>query len=110
MKGSRCVNSKRRTALRVLLAVGLGSIVTGAIGCMRVVRQESPYYVKGPHQAEPPDGFFQPGTKLLVFGENGSYSRVLSISGIAAHIWSQDLLTLEQWRAEQKAAEASEWD
>ena len=77
-------------------------------GCMRVVRQESPYYIKGPHQIEPPDGYFSAGKKVLVFGEKDSYSRVLTFDGIAAHIWQHDLLTLSQWKKEQQGQETKE--
>jgi len=77
-------------------------------GCLRVVRQEAPYYVKGPQQVEPPDGFFPAGTKVVVFGEKDSYSRILTFDGIAAHVWKYDLLTLSEWRKEQQKADGKQ--
>ncbi|MFQ5807300.1 MAG: hypothetical protein ACE5I3_12705 [Phycisphaerae bacterium] len=77
-------------------------------GCLRVVRQETPYYVKGPRQVEPPDGFLPAGTKVMVFGEKDSYSRILTFDGIAAHVWERDLVTLSEWSKERQQAENGE--
>ena len=77
-------------------------------GCLRVVRQEAPYYVKGPHQIEPPDGFFPSGKKVMVLGEKDSYSRILTFDLISAYIWKQDLLTLSEWHDQQQQAQGVE--
>jgi hypothetical protein len=77
-------------------------------GCLQVVGHEAPYYKKGPHQIEPPDGFFQPGTHVWVFGERDSYKRVLSLGGTAAYVWRQDLLTLGEWSKQAQQADKSE--
>ncbi len=79
-------------------------------GCMQVIRQESPYYIKGPHQVEPPDGFFERGTHVWVFGEKDSYKRVLSLGGTAAFVWRQDLATLKEWSKQQKQADRDKDD
>lgn len=86
----------------------VGAALLPLPGCMRVVRQEAPYYVQGPHQVEPPDGFFPAGKKLMVFGEKDSYSRVLTFDGIAAYVWEPDLLTLSEWNQQQRRAKAVE--
>ena len=98
------------TIKRGLLALLVAALIASTMGCMRVIRQEAPYYTKGPQQPDPPNGFFEPGTKVWVLGQKDSYSRVLTLDGIAGHVWSQDLLTLGQWQAEQEAAEGTEWE
>jgi hypothetical protein len=98
----------RWKCLPVLLAAAALVLLPG---CLRVVRQESPYYAKGPHQSEPPDGFFSPGTQVMVFGEKNSYGRVLAFDGTAAYVWERDLISLSDWRKEQQAAEKDErWE
>jgi hypothetical protein len=77
-------------------------------GCLRVVRHEAPYYKKGPHQVEPPDGFFDGGTHVWVFGEKDTYKRVLSFGGTAAYVWRTDLSTWLEWRARQDQADKDE--
>ncbi|GAF97359.1 unnamed protein product [marine sediment metagenome] len=89
---------KRAAALLILVVLLL------IPGCLQVVRQEAPYYQKGPHQIDP-DGFFERGTHVWVFGEQDSYKRVLTLGGIAAHVWRQDLLTLGEWSKQQKQAD-----
>lgn len=44
------------------------------------------YYLNGPQQAQAPDGSFEKGTKVKLIREAGSYSIVLSESGITAHV------------------------
>ena len=77
-------------------------------GCLRVVRHEAPYYVEGPHQIDPPNGFFSVGKKVMVFGERDSYNRVLTSDGIAAYVWKQDLVSWSKWRKTQRQAESVE--
>jgi hypothetical protein len=102
--GTRSPASAWKWAQVVL--VGTALLLTS--GCLRVVRQEAPYYVKGPHQIEPPDGFFPAGKKVMVFGEKDSYKRILTLDLVAAYIWKQDLLTLSQWRDRQQQARGVE--
>lgn len=98
----------RRRSNRSAVTLLIGAMLLLNPGCVRVVRQEAPYYVKGPHQVEPPDGFFAAGTKVWVFGERDSYNRVLSLDGVLAHVWSQDLISLSQWNQEQRLAGSAE--
>ncbi len=44
------------------------------------------YYLNGPQQARAPDGSFPKGTRVKLIREAGSYSIVLSESGITAHV------------------------
>jgi hypothetical protein len=96
------------TKRNVAAALLIGAVLVFTSGCLRVVRQEAPYYVKGPHQVEPPDGFFTAGAKVIVLGEQDSYNRVLSFDGILAHVWNQDLISLSQWNQEQRLAGSTE--
>ena len=75
-------------------------------GCLRVIRHEAPYYIEGPHQVDPPNGFFSAGKKVMVFGDKDSYSRVLTFDGIAAHVWKHDLVSLPEWSKTQRQAES----
>jgi len=74
-------------------------------GCVSVVLHEAPYYVKSPHQEEPPDGYFAPGKNVMVLGEKDSYSRVLTFDAIAAYVWKGSLGTLREWSDERKRIE-----
>jgi hypothetical protein len=100
-------SSKIRHRSRLLAA---GLVLLALTGCMKVVRQEAPYYKKGPHQVEPPDGYLPAGTKVMVFGEKDSYCRVLTLRGVAAHVWNRALVTTSEWRDEQRAADAAKPD
>ena len=44
------------------------------------------YYLNGPQQARAPDGSFPKGTRVKLIRESGSYSLVLSESGITAYV------------------------
>ena len=44
------------------------------------------YYLNGPQQAQAADGSFPKGTRVKLIREAGSYSIVLSESGITAHV------------------------
>jgi hypothetical protein len=94
-----CLARRRAPVLLILAALLL------IPGCLQVVRQEAPYYKKDPHQIEPPDGFFQRGTHLWVFGEKDTYKRVLSFGGTAAYVWRGDLLTFMEWSKQQRQAD-----
>ena len=48
------------------------------------VTEIAEYYKGGPQQAQPPDGKFQPGTKVNIVQDAGSYSLVTSEGGIEA--------------------------
>ena len=76
-------------------------------GCMQIIRQEAPYYEKGPQQVEPPEGFFEPGTRVWVFGEKDSYMRVMSMDGRSGHVWNRDLVSVFEWDRLQRQAEQS---
>ena len=44
------------------------------------------YYVTGPQQARPPDGFWEKGTRVRLVSKAGSYSMVESESGVTAYV------------------------
>lgn len=92
---------------RVAGLVFVMAAVSGLGGCLRIVRQQAPYYLDGPHQVEPPNGFLEPGTRVLTFGSKDSYSHVLTFDGIAADVWDGDLVSPSQWRKEQQARKAT---
>lgn len=102
--GVRFPANASKSARVVLIATTL--VLTS--GCLHVVRQEAPYYVKGPHQIESPDGSFPPGKRVMVFSEKDSYSRILTFDLISAYIWKQDLLTLSEWHHQQQQAQGVE--
>ncbi len=52
------------------------------------------YYLNGPQQAQPPDGTFPKGTRVRLIRDAGSYSIVLSESGVTAHVTSTCLKAL----------------
>jgi hypothetical protein len=94
--------------LRCLRATLLALLVLLTTGCLRVVRQEAPYYADGPQQAAPPDGFFEPGTKVMVFGERDSYCPVMTFDMTSGWVWKQDLVSPSEWRKLESAGEQSE--
>jgi len=98
--------TRRNRALISLIAL---AVLSGAFsGCMRVIRHEAPYYKEGPHQVAGPDGFFEAGTHLWVFGEQDSYAKVLSMLGTAAHVWNQDLVSVREWSKLKKQTESGD--
>ena len=44
------------------------------------------YYVTGPQQARPPDGFWEKGARVRLVSKAGSYSMVESESGVTAYV------------------------
>ena len=44
------------------------------------------YYVTGPQQARPPDGFWEKGVRVRLVSKAGSYSMVESESGVTAYV------------------------
>jgi len=44
------------------------------------------YYVTGPQQARPPDGFWEKGARVRLVSKAGSYSVVESESGVTAYV------------------------
>ena len=44
------------------------------------------YYVTGPQQASPPDGFWEKGVRVRLVSKAGSYSMVESESGVTAYV------------------------
>jgi hypothetical protein len=97
---------RRRVFLALLI---LGGIILDSplAGCMQVIRQEAPYYKEGPQQAGPPDGFFEPGTRVWVMGEKNTYARVLSMDGRAGHVWNRDIVSVFEWDKLQRQARGS---
>lgn len=92
----------------VRLAVGLGlATLGGAVGCLlpptHVVGVQAPYYEKGPDQVEPPDGFLQRGTKVWVFGQKDSYSRLITEDLILGYVWSDVLMKPREFEAAEES-------
>jgi hypothetical protein len=97
------------TSIRKSLAASaVGALLILTPGCLQVVRHEAPYYVEGPQQVDPPNGFFPAGKHVMVFGEKDTYKRILTFDGIAAYIWNQDLISLSEWNRARQQAEALE--
>jgi hypothetical protein len=44
------------------------------------------YYLSGPQQASPSDGFFEKGARVRLVSNAGSYSMVESESGVTAYV------------------------
>ena len=44
------------------------------------------YYMTGPQQARPPDGFWEKGVRVRLVSKAGSYSMVESESGVTAYV------------------------
>jgi len=91
----------RRGSVIMLLLV----MAALAGGCIRVVWHPAPYYKRGPQQAEAADGYLPAGTRVMVFGEKDSYSRVLTFDGRAGHVWKNDLMSLSEWHKQQQRVE-----
>ena len=70
-----------RTAVRarpIRLLAALSCLSLGGCVLMRgthFVNGETPYYLEGPHQQAPPDGFLPIGTEVRVESEADSYSQ-----------------------------------
>ena len=99
--------NRRLSLIMLVVVIGLSGAISG---CMQVIRHEAPYYEKGAGQVEGPDGFFEAGTHVWTFDENDSYMRVLSLGGVSAHVWSQDLTSVWKWRQIQKQSEKGDGD
>lgn len=52
---------------------------------------QTAYYLTGPQQSSPPDGFFKNGMRLALVLDAGSYSLVTSESGITAYVSTSSL-------------------
>jgi hypothetical protein len=88
-----------------LLGLMLPLICT--VGCSHVVRQRAPYYVHGPGQPEPPQGFLEEGTHVLVVGKDGSYARVWTGDLLDAFVWEHDLRPLWGTSESRKPAQSA---
>jgi len=51
-----------------------------------VVLYDTPYYLDGPQQAKPQDGYFRKDTQLMLIKNMGSYSLVESAEKIKAYV------------------------
>lgn len=63
-----------------------------------VIASDAVYYVGGPQQAQPPDGTFTAGTKVLIIEEAGSYSLIRSEEGIEAYVAADVVMKREEER------------
>jgi hypothetical protein len=92
-----------------LLWVVIGALgLSAAAGCTHVVAQRTPYYRYGPMQPEPPQGDLPEGTRVIVLGKEGSYSRVLASNGLTGYVLSDSLMPAAQWDRLQKATKRPE--
>ncbi len=73
------------------------SIAALMAGCTHVVTHTAPYYEDGPWQLEPPQGEIPAGTKVLVVGKQGTYSRVWTAGLVDAYVWDGALEPLSWW-------------
>lgn len=56
------------------------------------VIKETPYYVQGPQQGTPPNGYFKVGTKLTVYASSiGGYLLVESTDGNKGYVTASDV-------------------
>lgn len=60
-----------------------------------LVTAEEFYYLDGPQQARAPDGKFKKGTRVQLVQDSGSYSVVVSESGIRAYVSTASLKPVE---------------
>lgn len=88
----------RLLAVLSCLSIGGCALLPGT----HFVNGETPYYIEGPHQQGPPDGFLPIGTEVRVESEQGSYSRIWTKSGIHAYVWSPALKTRAEWLEQEK--------
>ncbi len=56
-----------------------------------LITAEEVYYLDGPQQARAPDGKFKKGTKVQLVQDSGSYSVVVSESGVRAYVSTASL-------------------
>jgi len=49
------------------------------------------YYLTGPQQARPPDGYFEKGTRVRLVSGAGSYSLVESETGVTGYVPTDSL-------------------
>jgi hypothetical protein len=60
------------------------------------VLRETPYYIDGPQQSRPADGYFKAGTPLKLIKSTGSYVLVESSDGVQAYVSTRDTGLLEK--------------
>ena len=56
-----------------------------------IITQQAVYYKAGPQQAIPPDGKLEPGTKVSVVREAGSYCEIKAENGIQGYVTTDSL-------------------
>ena len=63
-----------------------------------IVTSGTEYYLTGPQQASPPEGYLEAGTKVALLEEawSGSYCRVRTENGIEAYLSTGSLHPLEE--------------
>ena len=59
-----------------------------------VLLRDEEWYADGPHQARPPDGVLQAGTRVRLLRVNGSYSVIEMSNGATAHVATGSLTPL----------------
>lgn len=67
------------------------------LGCARIVADTSPYYVNGPNQPEPPQGFIKSGETVYVLGVWENHARFFNDDGISGAIWAPALVSPSEW-------------
>ena len=67
-----------------------------ALEWTHAIQREAEYYRNGPQQAQPPDGTFAAGTKVMLLEDRGSYSLVLSEGNVKAYVARASLVKIPE--------------
>lgn len=67
-------------------------------GCMHVIAYDTPYFRDGPQQLRQPDGDLKTGTQVWITGQQDTYRRVLTLTGVHAYVWQGAIKTQSEWR------------
>lgn len=89
-----------RVALRAVLMIPGAALLPA---CTHIITQSTPYYEGGPSQLDPPQGDIEAGTLAMVVGSDGSYVRVVTVTGINAWVWDRAVMSV--WDHMQKQDE-----
>ena len=87
-------------------------VATSLAGCSvlpstHVVAFGTPYYIDGPDQPGPPDGWLERGTKVWVLREKDTYSYMFDQDANWSWVWSQSLITARAYAKEEKARQTA---
>ncbi len=95
-----------------LAPLALSTAVAFLPACTHIITQSTPYYEKGPTQLDPPEGDIEAGTYAMVVGAEGSYVRVITVTGVNAWVWDRAVMSvwdhMQKQDEEKKQREARE--